>query len=809
MNLRGQSLRIFVFILMSCLSMEAFSAGRLLDEINVQDVGGQPRIAIKFIDSLQYVAHVPLDAGDELRVKLQSSSPELDIVTDFRRERLQWAPSKRVPLDEVTLESGAGNFLELVVLFTQSVQYKVVASADSRTLFVTLVDSPASAKQQDEWYVIQLLSSANTPEEMDLSDLGLDESIQPYVLTSDVKGQQTYRQRLGMFSSKAEADKVLAGLKSRFPDAWIAAASSQDLLVAQGGDVSRAPSSKQTITDPDFNVTDEPVDLSALTPQDASRVSELMEEARLAMVEKNYSRAVQLYESILTFPENPYSKRALEFLGLARERSNNFAQAKLIYDEYLAKYPEGEDADRIRQRIAGFLTAQDEQPRQELRKASEGAQTASRKDPKWDIFGGFSQFYQLDRLETETDSSTVQHDLVTDLDLIARYRKNDYEFAARFSGGYLYSFLRPGDPNDTRVSTMYFEALNGLKDHSLRIGRQTRNTGGVLGRYDGFLFGYRINEWAKLNFNTGTPVDSSTSGLSTDRFFYGANVDIGTLWDHWDFNIFAIEQKANGFTDRRAIGGEASYFDQSKTMFTLIDYDIFYDDLNTFLFLGTWTAPTRTLFNLSVDYRNSPLLTSSNAIQGQNVDVIGQLKNQFSSDQIFQLAEDRTPKSQTYIIGATHPINDTFQFNADLTVTRLEKTPASGGVGVTERTGLDFFYSTTLIASSLFKEGDTANMGLSYSDTTSSDTISWTTNFRYPVNQELRINPRFRINSRENLDKSEELIVRPELRVVYRLKRSLSLELEMGGEWSELDLIDGPSEQTLDYFVLFGYRADF
>lgn len=795
-------------MLLSWLPCTVYSVDLLLDEINVQDVGGQPRIEIRFIESLQYITHAPLDSGAELRIKLQSPSGQTDITEDFRRETLQWTPNNRVPLDEVILELASGNNLEMVVSFTHSVAYKVVGSADSRRLFITLLDSPPEVKQETSFYVIQLQSSVNKPDEIDLSGITFDESIQQYTILTEVKGQQTFRQRIGMFQSKAEAEKILGDLKSSYPDAWIAEASDKD-WAETGGGISAHPGGDRGLAEPDFNLTNDPVDLSELTPQDAKRISELMEEARLAMVDKNYSRAVQVYESVLTFPENPYSKRSLEFLGLARERSNNVAQAKLIYEEYLAKYPEGEDAARIRQRIAGILTAQIEEPRKELRKAGEKSQTAQKKKSRWDIIGGFSQFYQLDRLSTETDDSTAQHDLVSDLDLIARYRKNDYELSGRFSGGYLYSFLRPGDPNDTRVSTMYFEALDGLKDHSLRIGRQTRNTGGVLGRFDGFLLGYRFNEWAKLNFNIGAPVDSSTSGLSTDKIFYGANMDIGTLWDHWDFNIFAIEQKANGFTDRRAIGAETRYFDQNKTMFTLLDYDVFYDSLNTFLFLGTWTAPTKTLFNLTIDYRNSPLLTSSNAIQGQSVDVIGQLKNKFTSDQIFQLAEDRTPKSQTYIVGATHPINDTFQLNADVTVTRLEKTTASGGVDASARTGLDFFYSTTLIASSLFKEGDTATTGINYSDTTNSDTISWTTNLRYPVNQKLRINPRFRLDSRENLDTSEELIFRPELRIVYRVKRSLSLELEMGGEWTELDPVEGPSEQTLEYFVLFGYRADF
>ncbi len=842
-----------LLILGLVLSPNSFSVDKLLDEIAVENVGGQPRIEIKFVDSLQYVNHSPPVKGDELRIKLQTPGGISVQQADFRRETLQWSATENVPLDHVILEPDFGKNLELIVTFDRSVSYKVIGSADSRSIYITLTDQPGAgtkplsrtpaakgatrslaAVPAGKMYFIQILASQK-PISNDLAiknRLGAD--VHVYTVSSKAKGRTVYRQRIGLFSSKEEAKKTLSLLRNSYPDAWISEATADDINAVGGS----APMTVQTkssegTTEPDFSSpATEKVDLSTLNPQDAKRISVLMEQARLAMVEKNYSRAIQLYETILTYPENGYSKQALEFLGLARERNNNHAQAKAIYDEYLAKYPEGEDAERVRQRIAGILTAQ-EAPREKLRKAEPRTQISAEKS-EFELFGGFSQFYQLDKLETETDSRTNQSEIISDLDLIARYRKNDYEYSGRFSGGYLLNFLPSGgtsntgftDPtlppvpgttpvltstensDETRVSTMYFEVLNVRLDHMLRIGRQTRNTGGVLGRFDGGLFAYRVNEWARLNFNVGLPVDTSTQSPDTDKIFYGASVDIGTLADKWDFNVFIIEQRANGLIDRRAIGTEVRYFDPTKSMFALVDYDIFYDDLNSFLFLGTWTAPTKTLFNLTLDYRNSPILTTSNAIQGQLVDNIGQLEGRFTSNQLFDLARDRTPKNTTVIIGATHPINDIFQINADYTVTRLEGTPASGGVEATQRTGPDYFYSTTLIASNLFKAGDTILTGFRYADTTGTDTISWNINARYPFNEKLRVNPRFRIDYRDNVDGSTEFLLRPELRMVYRVKRTLNLELELGGEWSDLDL-GTTTEQSIDYFMVVGYRLDF
>ena len=41
--------------------------------------------------------------------------------------------------------------------------------------------------------------------------------------------------------------------------------------------------------------------------------------------------------------------------------------------------------------------------------------------------------------------------------------------------------------------------------------------------------------------------------------------------------------------DRRAVGGEARYFDPVKSLLSYVDYDISYGQLNTLLLLGNWT----------------------------------------------------------------------------------------------------------------------------------------------------------------------------------------------------------------------------
>ena len=75
------------------------------------------------------------------------------------------------------------------------------------------------------------------------------------------------------------------------------------------------------------------------------------------------------------------------------------AHAKAEYEEYLRLYPEGDGAERVRQRLEGILTAR-AKPKEKLRK------TKREKDEgKWNskVYGSFSQFYYRDVSFTDPD----------------------------------------------------------------------------------------------------------------------------------------------------------------------------------------------------------------------------------------------------------------------------------------------------------------------------------------------------------------------------------------------------------------------
>ena len=657
-------------------------------------------------------------------------------------------------------------------------------------------------------YVVNLGSSART---FNLDQVAAHPSFaghQLYTTLGKVDGKSWHRLRIGFFKTPGEARKIQQALSERFPKAWITKASRQEIETALNTRLTepRRAAKPATIV--------KPVDLTPLPPKDEASIKRLMEDARKAMAAKSYQRAIQLYTKVLRYPEHAMKPAAQEFLGLARERNKQLAHAKAEYERYLTLYPEGDGAGRVRQRLEGLLTARAE-PKQRLRTAKRAGDEQD--GYEWRTFGSFSQFYRRDAMLTDEDEERVtQSSLSTDLDISTRARKDDYEFGLRFTGGYTHDFLEPtDDDSDMRVSSMYADLGQRDVDLSARIGRQTRSTGGVLGRFDGGLVSYRLNKQMKFNFVTGYPVNSSSDSPSNDRWFWGGSLDLGTYNDAWDFVVFYINQRTEGIQDRQAIGGEFRYFDPEQTLFGLFDYDIDYGEVNIFSLIGNWKLPDEYSLNAQFDYRRSPLLTSTNALQGQapltNID---QMLQVVTEDRINSLAEDVSALSYSFTAGLSKPLTDKLQLSGDVTYTEFKDTKntnvSDSTVTFNPGTGIDSFYNIQLIGSDLIKPGDISVLGMRYSDTNTTDTVSLSLNTRYPYNTKLRLNPRLRVDYRErSSDDSIEWVIVPSLRLDYRWERRNNFELEVGGEWSETETSAGVTDTDSSYYLGVGYRIDF
>lgn len=273
-----------------------------------------------------------------------------------------------------------------------------------------------------------------------------------------------------------------------------------------------------------------------------------------------------------------------------------------------------------------------------------------------------------------------------------------------------------------------------------------------------------------------------------------------------------------------------------------MDYDIHYSSLNTFMLQGNWTLENQTRFYMSLVYRNSPILMTTAALLGENdpdvyyanfppdvtsqpVTTIDELLQFKTEDEIYDRAKELTAQTKSIALGANWPLSKTLQVSGDLTIVNTNGTPQLGIASdmstdpdtpasadfmeATEDTGNEFYYTFQIIKNDLLKQGDVGIFSLRYSDASTSNTLRLTASSRYPVTNFWRINPKFSVSYRENEEgDGKRLMVSPFIQMDYRLRKSLTLELETGLNWFEE--YDGTEVTNFtDYFFLAGYRWDF
>ncbi|MFQ5586679.1 MAG: tol-pal system YbgF family protein, partial [Thermodesulfobacteriota bacterium] len=482
-----------------------------------------------------------------------------------------------------------------------------------------------------------------------------------------------YRLRLGFFPSKRSAHKVLRSLRGEYPYAWITRVSKRERIESartavtfktplrevlkrssstirkkikglftpraddgEGETTPQREAEKPKLKKSEQIEGEEPKPEEKKGAQSRSisqgRLATVMKEAEVEMTKGNYSKAIKLYKRILQTQANPYQQNAREFIGLAYEKRGQIDKAIAEYKGYLLLYPKSEEASRVRQRLAGLETAR-ARPKKRLQKVKKTRREGT------EFYGSFSQFYNRDENYTDLGGKSITRSSVSsDLDLNIRKRGSKYDLRSVLIGGYDYNFIDDGEDNEFRLNRFYFDWSDKRRVVTARAGRQSRSVGGVLGRYDGGLLMYSIIPRMKINLVAGFPVESSVlESIDTDKHFYGVSLDLGTFYKHWDGNVFFINQEAEGIIDRQAVGGEIRYFGPHRHFFYLFDYDISYEELNTILFVGNWTLVDKSTVNVTIDYRNSPILTTSNALQGQSAGDLSELMESFSEEEVRNL----------------------------------------------------------------------------------------------------------------------------------------------------------------------------
>jgi hypothetical protein len=773
-------------------SVHAQLAGRLIDAVDSSERGNHIDISIIFGCGLRYMNHSPASEGSTLRLRFAplpdcgnlggalNAQPPLDGVE----------PLRSIEVEQITMSEVA-----VTLHFAASERYVLAPTADSHGVRIRLLRPESSGARivvfekggPPAAYAINLEASQEPYDEKAVAEATRVSGSPAYVSEYTLGGQAWYRLRIGPFDTEFGARKVLLGLRDRYPKAWLAIADDEKLNSEDGiGAPAVAPT--------------RPGAGSTLTPQD---IEATFRKARTAFGRKDYASAIPLLTRLLEQPEHPRRAESQELMGLSRERSRQIAHAKAEYEEYLRRYPEGPAVDRVGERLRALRLAA---------RKSIGMAGAGDEDRSWKVYGGAALTYRRDatQLENEVQSAdfTSQNALLSDMDLVARRRGQRFNFTSRASFGHVKDMLRDGPGDQTRVNLAFVELADRDREWSARLGRQSRNTGGLFGTFDGVSAGKQLRPRLRLDTAFGYPVETARQGFDTSRRFAGLSLDFGTFADAYDVAVYGLTQQLSGESDRQAVGTELRYFRPGRTLVAMVDYDLRFKALNNAIVLATFALPARWTLTANVDRRKSPSLSLRNALIGQTAQSFEDLLNLFSPRELEQLALDRSADSRLYGLSIARPLGERWQWTLDYSSITTSGTPASGGVDEVPDAGSDKAISLQGLASSLFGGNDLSAIVVRHQTGETADTDSLGISTRFPIGRSWRLGPRLRVDQRQiHTDGSKQMLYVPTLRLDL-VRTRMMFECELGAELGRRSLDESEENTTRTYFSL-GYRLNF
>ncbi|HEX8783480.1 MAG TPA: SPOR domain-containing protein, partial [Steroidobacteraceae bacterium] len=761
-----------------------------------------------------FVTNIPANEGREVRIQFVP-------LPDCRVSPFGQIPAEIPPLSGganivtgARVESLGPGQITLILSFAKNERFVIAQGIDPRGLRLRLLDRARGKVRvlgaQDDSasnFAINLDSQPApfAPEAIEVAHQRL--KVPAFVSEVVVDGVKWYRLRVGPIERRSDAERLLQQALQDYPRAWLAIG--DDAVTSDASAATEQvplPAVERMGSDP------------ALPPE---QLRQMLADARAAMSAHNYPEAIALLTKLQRQPEFPNRARAQELLGLARERSGQLAHAKAEYQEYLRRYPNGEAAERVAFRLKTLQAAE--------AKARTGREVGV-EGQGWQVSGGVSQMGRYDGLRVTnsapplpttlpTAAQTAQSSaLLTDLDLVARRRGETFDFIGRLSGGYDKSFIQGGGPtpDPTRVSLFSVELLDRSLGLLARLGRQASNSYGILGTFDGLFLSWQFSPSWALNAAGGYPVNLLNVRPQTQQSFETLAIVYTPRNAHWDANLFVAGQQYDGLRDRQAVGGEGRYLASHGSVVAVVDYDTFYHSLNTASLLGTLQLPARWNVSFDTERRNSPVLTTGNALIGQPFTDLHQMQQVFTDEEIYQLARDRTPVTSYYSLTATHPMGQIFQFTAIASANQSGATPASGGVPAQPATGVLPNYQLQFYGSNLWSQGDFSVLTLQHGDTQIGRIDSASLTLRFPVGGAWRLAPRFTVERLSQLsDGGSETSYIPSALLDYQRGNYLvqfETGAQLGSREAFLQLANGQfvqTQNTTSYYVSLSYRINF
>jgi tetratricopeptide (TPR) repeat protein len=473
------------------------SGGPVVRFIDTQELEDHADISIEFACSVRYVINVPASHGDSTKITLRLGPdcgpqlspllPELPVVGGGGQLVTGARVDSIIP-GEITLELTWSRPLDFVMAPTASgIGLRVRLLNTNRrkgTAFIDENSPPAT-------YAVNLDASQVKFTRDAVEAAAAKLQTQAYVSETDIDEAHWYRLRVGPFTSRGEAERVLKIAQVQYPRAWLAIDDEKtDLSVVERAGAQSRPLAR---------VTDAPL-------SDADRAA-IMNDARAALAAHRYPEAVDLLNRLLRQPEYPARADAQELLGLVRERAGQLAQAKAEYQDYLLQYPQGAGAARVRARLQALAQAS-------LAAAPTG-QFGAAPGNRLTFVGSAAISYQYGKDQTVSAGTTTTTSSINSAqvygDLLLRYRGERYDFTARVDAGYTHNVQSTFGGSQDRTTAAYAELADRLFGVTARVGRQSLAAQGVIGLFDGLFVGYQVNSSWSIGAAAGLPAYTSYS----------------------------------------------------------------------------------------------------------------------------------------------------------------------------------------------------------------------------------------------------------------------------------------------------------
>jgi hypothetical protein len=619
-----------------------------------------------------------------------------------------------------------------------------------------------------------------------------------YVVKTAEAGKTEFHLSLGVFDRKEDADAARALLVGSFPQALV-----RSIPASEKAQVAALPEKPvvSKAVQPKLSEIQQP---SMAETEKAAKT--LVDKGLDFLAARDYAQAFISFNEVMTLPKSQYTPVAMEYLGVVRDRTGNIEQAKYQYELYLRLYPDGEAAPRVRERLAALNAPMPE------------GLPEKQPPPQSNIFGSLSQFYNRGASQNDTTvpsgtqlpqlTSTSQSSLFTTLDLSARYATERFENRFVLHDENTHSFLTEV-PSYNLLTAAYYEVKDNQIGYLTRLGRQSLNTWGVFGLFDGGVFTYNLSPQWQANVAIGEPRDYE---VYADRSFYSVSLGAGPIAQSWWGNVYFFQQLVEGYIDRQAIGAELRLQEPKHSIYSLFDYDTSYQLLNIGVVQVNWQTDGATTFSLLADHRKLPSMQTTNAVYGNTVNSFTELLQMYTIEEIRRIALARTATSINYDFGIYQQFSKTWQLGGDVRRYSISETQTIDGFPGYPSTGNIYVYTLQARATGLVSPNDLTVFGISHKNGESvrGNALSFTNKSIF--RQDWTLDTRLRVSKERTTEfgDTEILLISPAARLSYRIRKNLAFETEVGLEKSIIDdlLLPQRTESTLKYFSL-GYRWNF